>query len=272
MKVYDCFMYWDEDLILDLRFNILDKYVDKFVVVESNKTWQNNKKDLKFDINKFKNFKDKIIYIPVKNMPEGDNPWSRENFQRNCISLGLEEANPDDLIIISDADEIPNLENNKIKNIMSDKKYAVFKQLSFYYKLNMHNVTLPYWYGSRISYKKYLKSPQWLRDLKFKKRPFWRIDKIQLNNIIENGGWHFCNLKKPSELLYKYKNMAETNDPYFTKNKIDNKYLSVKQIEDSIKKGKNLVGKNEHFKKIEIDDRFPNYITGNLEKFNHWIL
>ena len=183
MKVYDCFMYWDEDLILDLRFNILDKYVDKFVVVESNKTWQNNPKDLKFDINKFKNFKDKIIYVPVKNMREGDNPWSRENFQRNCISLGLKEALPEDLIIISDADEIPDLENNKIRNIMSNKKYAVFKQLSFYYKLNMHNVTLPYWYGSRISYKKYLKSPQWLRDLKFKKRPFWRIDKLQLNNI-----------------------------------------------------------------------------------------
>ena len=69
MKVYDCLMYWDEDLILDLRFNILDKYVDKFVVVESNKTWENNPKDLKFDINKFKNFKDKIIYVPVKNMP-----------------------------------------------------------------------------------------------------------------------------------------------------------------------------------------------------------
>ena len=85
MKVYDCLMYWDEDLILDLRFNILDKYVDKFVVVESNKTWQNNQKDLKFDINKFKNFKDKIIYVPVKNMPEGDNPWSRENFQRSML-------------------------------------------------------------------------------------------------------------------------------------------------------------------------------------------
>ena len=158
MKIYDCFMYWDEDLILDLRFNILNKYVDKFVIVESNKTWQNNHKDLKFDIKKFKNFKDKIIYIPVKNMPEGKNPWVRENFQRNCINLGLKEADPDDLIIISDIDEIPNLENNEIKNIMGNKKYAVFKQLSFYYKLNMQNVTLPHWYGSRISYKKYLES------------------------------------------------------------------------------------------------------------------
>ena len=220
MKIYDCFIFFNENLLTEIRFNILDKFVDYFVICESYYDHRGNVKGYLFENNNFKNFKDKIIYIPVKNMPEGDNPWSRENFQRNCISLGLEEANPDDLIIISDADEIPNLENNKIKNIMSGKKYAVFKQLSFYYKLNMHNVTLPYWYGSRISYKKYLKSPQWLRDLKFKKRPFWRIDKMQLNNIIENGGWHFCNLKQPSELLYKYKNMAETNDPYFTKNKI----------------------------------------------------
>ena len=270
MKIYDCFMYWDEDLILDLRLNILNECVDKFVIVESNKTWQNNKKKLNFNIEKYKEFKNKIIYIPVLEMPGGDNPWIRENFQRNCILRGLKEAADDDLIIISDADEIPNLKN--IKQFMENKKYASFKQLSFYYKLNMQNITYPYWHGSKISIKKYLKSPQWLRELKFKKRPFWRIDKIQLNNIIENGGWHFCNLKKPSDLLYKYKNMAETNDPYFTRDKIDQKYLSVKQIEDSIEKGKNLIGKNEHFKKIKIDERFPNYITSNLEKFNEWIL
>jgi beta-1,4-mannosyl-glycoprotein beta-1,4-N-acetylglucosaminyltransferase len=182
----------------------------------------------------------------------------------------LVNADEDDLIIISDLDEIPNME--QIGKFNSNMRYAVFKQKHFYYKINLQSQKNPFWYGSKICVKKYLKSPQWLRNLKFKKRPFWRIDKLQLNNIIENGGWHFCNLKQPSELLYKYKNMAETNDPYFTKNKIDDKYLSIKQIEDSIEKGKNLVGKNEHFKKIKIDDRFPNYIIGNLEKFNHWLL
>jgi len=270
MKIFDCFMYWDEDLILDMRFNILNNYVDKFVIIESNKTWQNNSKKLIFNIEKFKNFKEKIIYVPITDMPDGVNPWVRENFQRNCILRGLDSSDPNDLIIISDADEIPNLEN--IKNYMLNKKYAVFKQLSFYYKLNMHNITFPYWYGSRVSYKKYLKSPQWLRNLKFKKRPFWRIDKIQLNNIIENGGWHFCNLKKPSNLLYKYKNMAETKDPFFTKSKIDEKYLSVEQIEKSIKKGKDLIGRNEYYKKIKIDESFPKYILENKEKLFDWIV
>ena len=273
MKIFDCFSYWDEDLLLDLRLNVLNKHVDYFVIVEGNKTWQNNSKKLKFNIENFPKFKHKIIYIPVEDMPDGENPWTRENFQRNCIARGLEGSKPEDLIIISDADEIPNLSN--AKEYLKDKRFAVFKQNAFYYKLNMQNITLPHWYGSRICKKKYLKSPQWLRSLKFKKTPFWRIDKYHLNNIIENGGWHFCNLKEPKDLLYKYKNMAETKDDYFAKDgvdgQIDSKYLSVEQIEYSIKKGKNLVGKEEYFKRIKIDDTYPEYILKNIEKYKSWI-
>jgi|TARA_B110001450_G_scaffold109060_1_gene103142 beta-1,4-mannosyl-glycoprotein beta-1,4-N-acetylglucosaminyltransferase len=273
MKIYDCFSYWDEDLLLDLRLNILDKYVDYFVIVEGNKTWQNNAKELRFDINNFINFKDKIIYVPVKNMPDGENPWLRENFQRNCIERGLTNSRPEDLIIISDVDEIPDLTN--IEGYLKSKRYAVFKQKAFYYKLNMQNTTLPYWYGSRVCKKKYLKSPQWLRNLKFKKRPFWRIDKLRLNNIIENGGWHFCNLKNPKDLLHKYKNMVETKDDFFAKDgidgRIDEKYLSIEQIKNSIEQGKNLVGKHEYFEKIELDNSFPEYVLRNKEKYRNWI-
>ena len=82
--IYDCFSYWDEDLLLDLRLNILDKYVDFFVIVEGNKTWQNNFKNLKFNIEKFSKFKKKIIYIPVTDLPDGIDPYLRENYQRNC--------------------------------------------------------------------------------------------------------------------------------------------------------------------------------------------
>ena len=81
--IYDCFSYWDEDLLLELRLNILDKIVDHFVIVEGNKTWQNNSKELKFDIKKFQKFRNKIIYIPVTDLPEGQDPYLRENFQRN---------------------------------------------------------------------------------------------------------------------------------------------------------------------------------------------
>jgi beta-1,4-mannosyl-glycoprotein beta-1,4-N-acetylglucosaminyltransferase len=270
MKIYDCFSYWDEDLLLDLRLNILNDYVDYFVIVEGNKTWQNNSKKLRFDIQKFSKFKNKIIYIPVEDMPDGNNPYLRENFQRNCITRGLKKSSPDDLILISDLDEIPNpkvLDKFKI-----NMKFAVFKQMHFYYKFNMHSTVNPFWYGSRICVKKYLKSPQWLRDLKFKKRPFWRLDKFRLNNIIENGGWHFCNLKSPDELLYKYQNLCETNDPYIFNEKIDLKYLDVEEIKKKIILGDDIIGRNEKYKVIEINENFPDFIKKNKDKYKNWII
>ena len=203
--IYDCFSYWDEDLLLDLRLNILNNYVDYFVIIEGSKTWQNNPKKFKFDINKYQKFSNKIIYIKVEDLPDGKDPYLRENHQRNCISRGLLNSKPSDLIMISDLDEIPNPE--VIKKFNPQMRYAAFKQKNFNYKLNLLSSKNPYWIGTRICLNKYLNSPQWLRELKFKKRPFWRIDKWRLNNIIENGGWHFCNLKSPEELLYKYRNL-----------------------------------------------------------------
>ena len=270
MKIYDCFSYWDEDLLLDLRLNILDSYVDYFVIVEGNKTWQNNPKKLKFDIDKFKKFKEKIIYIPVDNMPDGDNPYVRENFQRNAISRGIEKAANEDFIIISDLDEIPN--PKKIVSFKTKMRFAVFKQLHFYYKLNLQSQKNPYWYGSRICVKKYWKSPQWLRGLKFKKRPFWRIDKIRLNNIIDQGGWHFCNLKEPEKILYKYKNLCETNDPYIFKEKIDEKFLNLDEIKKRMNNGQDIIGRNENFNSIDLDNRFPDYILNNKNELKDWIV
>ena len=270
MRIYDCFSYWDEDILLDLRLNILDEHVDYFVIVEGNRTWQNNYKKLRFDINKFLKFKKKIIYIPVEDMPGGDNPYKRENFQRNCISRGLINSSDNDLIIISDLDEIPNpTELNKFQKKM---RYAVFKQKHYYYKINSQSQKNPYWYGSRICIKKYLKSPQWLRDLKFKKRPFWRIDKFRLNNIIDNGGWHFCNLKTAEELLYKYNNLCETNDPYIFKEKIDPKYLDVSEIKKKITQGKDIIGREEIYKPQKLDNTFPKHIIENIEKYKDWII
>ena len=100
MKIYDCIIYLDEDFLLDLRLNILNNFVDYFVIVESNKTWQNNKKKFNFNIKNFKKFSHKIIYIKVEDMPAGKNPWIRENFQRNCIMRGLLKARDEDLSLI----------------------------------------------------------------------------------------------------------------------------------------------------------------------------
>ena len=270
MKIYDCFTYLDENFLLDLRFNILNNFVDYFVVVESNRTWQGNKKKFNFNKKKFEKFYDKIIYIMVKDMPEGKNPWLRENFQRNCISRGIVNAKSEDLIIVSDADEIPC--PKKIINFDLKKKFGVFEQKQYYYNLNLLNVSNPIWRGSKACVKKYLKSPQWLRQLKIKRRPLWRFDKINLNYSIENGGWHFCNLKTPDKLLYKYKNLCEYRDDYIFFNKINKNFLDKKIIHANIKNHKDLIGRNDIFKKQKIDNSYPEYILDNVKKFKNWII
>ena len=137
MKIFDCFMYFNEDLILEIRLNELYKHVAKFVIVESNYTHSGEFKEYNFDINKFKKFEDKIVYIQVKDKPKDYKPISEnlsvgekkgiqilnalslDNFQRNQIIKGLDEANDEDFILISDLDEIPNLESidlNKYKS------------------------------------------------------------------------------------------------------------------------------------------------------------
>ena len=268
--IYDCFSYLDEDLLLNLRLNILNQYVDYFVIVEGNRTWQNNSKELKFDIKKYEKFKDKIIYIKVTDLPDGRDPYLRENHQRNSILKGLINSKDQDIIIISDLDEIPN--PDVFKNFKKEMRFAVFKQKHFYYKFNLQSKNNPYWLGSRICLKKYLISPQWLRDLKFKKRPFWRLDKFRLNNIIENGGWHFCNLKKPESLLYKYKNLCETDDPIHFKEKIDEKYLNIEEIKKRINEGQDIIGRKDNFIKVNLDNSFPKFLINNQSIYSDWLI
>tara|TARA_Y100000590_G_scaffold174159_1_gene199174 strand:+ start:1548 stop:2360 length:813 start_codon:yes stop_codon:yes gene_type:complete len=267
--IYDCFSYLDEDLLLNMRLNILDKYVDYFVIVEGNKTWQNNSKELRFDIKKYEKFKHKIIYIKVTDLPDGEDPYLRENYQRNSILKGLSNSKDEDIIIISDLDEIPN--PAVFKNFKIEMRYAVFKQKHFYYKFNLQSKNNPHWLGSKICLKKYLKSPQWLRDLKFKKRSFWRLDKFRLNNIIENGGWHFCNLKKPESLLYKYENLCETDDPVHFKEKIDKKYLNLEEIKKRIIAGEDIIGRKDSFIRISLDNSFPKFLIDNKSIYKDWL-
>ena len=227
MKIFDCFMYFDEDLILDLRLNLLNNYVDEFVIVESLYTHSGRRRKLLFDIKKYKKFKNKINYIILEDPPldldfinvnETENSINskhilnavkRENLQRNTILNGLKLALPEDIIIISDLDEIPNLENNNIRNIKN--KIILFKQKFFYYKFNLKLNNFP-WHGSKACKKKNLISPQWLRNVKDKIYPFWRLDvlfsrkKYQNIKIIDNGGWHFSNIKTPADIKKKLEN------------------------------------------------------------------
>ena len=269
MKIYDCIQFFNEENILDLRLNILDEFVNFFVIVESTIDHQGKTKKLNFDKDKFKKFQKKIIYIVVEDTLDaikkphlGQNSLV-ERHQRNSITRGLKNCLDDDLVIISDVDEIPDL--NKLNLLNKKKRYAVFCQKKFDYKLNLLNETEGDWFGSKICLKKNLRSPQWFRDLKFKKYPFWRIDKIRDLQIIKNGGWHFSYLQSPENLLKKIASFShgERNKP---------EIANAKNIEEKIRMQKNIFNLGFSYKKIEIDHTFPKYIIENKEKLKEWII
>ena len=261
--IYDCFSYWDEDLLLDLRLNILDKTVDRFVIVEGDKTWQNNPKKLKFDIKKFQKFKDKIIYIPVTDLPDGEDPYLRENHQRNSISKGIKDANEDDIILISDLDEIPC--PKAIKNFDHKMRYATFKQKHFYYKFNLQSKSYPYWYGSRVCIKKYLKSPQWLRNIKVKNQDNLFNKIFNNQQILKNGGWHFSSVKKPAEIITKMKSFAHSE---LVKDYMLNESYIMKKINNC----EDIFERNIVIEKVELNNNFPDYLLKNKNKYNEFII
>jgi len=133
------------------------------------------------------------------------------------------------------------------------RKNTAFLRKQYYYKLNLFNESKPVWRGSKVCIKKYLKSPQWLRELKIRYRPFWRKDKMNLNYVINDGGWHFCNLKTPKQLLFKYQNLCEYKDNFVFFNNIDESFLNEKVIEENIRNQKDIIGRTDIFEKQIID-------------------
>ena len=297
MKIFDCFMYFDEETVLELRLNILSKYIDYFVIVESSFTHKGDKRDLKFNHQKFKKFKDKLIYITYDEEPaeiiknkvnaEDDeatksfkyieNAILRENGQRNQILKGLELAKDDDMILISDVDEIPNLENLDLSKI--NEKIILFKQDMFYYRFNLKLPNLD-WTGTKGCKKKFLKSPQWLRNIKDRKYPFYRLDTFFSDTkyidikIISNGGWHFSNLKTASEIEFKLKS-------YLHHREFDENPLSVDEINSLIKnkqaiydlkvdKRVNKIGDGSILEKYPTE-KLPKFLQDNLNNYKEWI-
>ena len=266
MAIYDCFQYFNEDHLVDLRLNILDKFVNYFVISESNKTHQGKPKKLNFDINKFPKFKNKIKYIVAdyekkinfEKHTGGESPI--EQHQRNALIKGIRDASQDDLIILSDLDEIPDL--SKINLIKKNKKFIAFSQKMFMYKLNLQNLDESDWIGSRITKKKNIKSMQEFRNLKFKNYPFWRFDKK--NQQIINGGWHFSYLQSPEEILNKIRSFSHGE---FNENTLDRR-----KIENKISKNEDIFDRGFKLKKIEIDTTYPSYILENKNKYLKWII
>ncbi len=295
MKIYDCFMFSDEKMILDIRLNVLNEYIDHFVIVESKYKHDGSVKGKNFDIEQFSKFKNKITYIYVDEEPKKllninisndedkknknllHNTYLRENSQRNMINEGIHNALPDDLIIVGDIDEIPKLNNLKFNNLKN--KILVFQQKMFYYKLNLFYKELV-WNGSRACSKKRLKSPQWLRNMKNKKYPFWRFDTILSNKkysnieFVEDGGWHFTNIRKAEDLEKKLLGFLHHVDYENSGLKLDDLKIMMKEkrvmYNHSLDKKVDKWGKGEKLIKTELNE-MPNYVKENLHKFKAWL-
>jgi beta-1,4-mannosyl-glycoprotein beta-1,4-N-acetylglucosaminyltransferase len=295
MKIIDCFMFFNEDLILDIRLNELDKYVDYFVIVESNFTHSGEEKGFNFNPNKFQKFKEKIIYLKILDNPKNlyklnksdtENEVKRkqilnaliiENYQRNYLKKGIENFSNNDFILISDLDEIPDLRKIELKNIKNS--IVLFKQYFFHYKLNLYLKDF-FFFGTKGCLKKNLISPQWLRNVKNKKYSLFRIDalfsKKKYSNIkiVEKGGWHFTNIMDEEKIIYKLKSYLHHAD---FPEKLLRKDIFLNLIkEKKIMYDHNADKKGDRFNSKPLNEfdknLLPIYLQNNLEKFKDWIV
>ncbi len=293
MRIFDCVPFFDENMLFDLRLNILNEYVDKFVVVEQLYTHSGKKKKQKFDINNFKKFKDKIIYFLIEDEPnnlidiDNQNPnhdgfkrinsLRRISLQYNKLIDGLDNAAPDDLIMVSDCDEIPDLKSFDFKNLKN--QILLFKQKIFYYKFNLIHENYD-WFGTKACRRKKLKSIEWLKYIKNKKYNFWRLDTLFSKNkyinikVIQNGGWHFTNIKNNKEIYYKLMNYGEHNE--FEKSGLDEKSIEllIKKRQLYFNHNADKKDDNKYSSKIELkkvnDLILPDYLIKNKSNFQEW--
>ena len=288
-------MYFDEDLLLDIRLNTLNNFVKKFIITEATYSHNGTKKKLNFDINNFSKFKDKITYIVVDKQPknilnlsEDDtkekrgeklilNGMARDYFQRENLSRGIKDVDSEDLILISDLDEIPNLKNLEFKKIQNN--IIIFEQKMFYYKLNLFYEDYK-WLGSKAVKRKNFLSPQWIRNIKGKKYPKWRLDtffsKKKYSNLyfVKNGGWHFTCLRTAEELEKKLLNFAhhyEYEESGLSINNLKTLMAEKRVMYDHNvdQKGYKWSGKSI-LKKINLN-LLPDYIISNLSKYDAWL-
>ncbi len=296
MRIFDCTTFYDENFILDVRFNILDQFVDKFVICESAYSHSGKKKKFNFDISKFEKFKHKIIYLKIDHEPKNliykstNNENTKENtkdvrinaikriaYQRNFLKEGIFDASNNDLIFYSDNDEIPKLNDANLDKIQN--KLIFFKQKLFYYKFNLFCDRYD-WHGTKGCKKKDLIDFEWLRNIKTKKYNFYRFDTIFSKTkytdvkIINDGGWHFSQLKKIDDIYSKLTNSEDHQEFKDTGKKIsDIEDLVNRKVilyDHKAKSSDFKFGKEFKLETIGLEE-MPDYIKKNKDQFREWI-
>jgi len=254
--IYDCFMFFNELDLLEVRLHELNDVVDKFIISESTRTFSNQPKELIFQKNmdRFKEFLPKIEYMIIDDadLPPYDAAWTYENYQRDVMEKALKGCSPEDLIIISDLDEIPDKEI--IKNLGDFGGIKVLDMLQYNFYLNYINSKEPVWLrGTRV--------------FKYKELENTTLTAIRLSEgeHIPNAGWHFSFLGGIKTIKYKIQAFAhqEYNNEYYT---------DEKKLEKAVKEGKDIFERGYEYKIVPIDKSFPQYIQKNKDKFKDLIL
>ncbi len=296
MKIIDCITYFNEPLLYEIRLNVLNDYVDEFIVCEATYTHRGSEKKINFDKNMFGKFKNKIKHVIVDTEPNNleqitkdnsdDNTLFRMNaakrigHQRNEIMSCLRGNDLEDWIIYSDSDEIPNLPKFNLKNCK--QKIVIFNQILTYYKFNL-TLSGYQWFGSKACKLKDLVSINLLRNVKTKKYPWWRLDTLFKKDkyinlkVVNEGGWHFTEIKSPKEIYIKHKNDEHHDEFDLTgitekdiENMVKNKYIPYDHKADK----RDLANKWNKDIKVQLtkisDDNLPKYLIQNKNRYSKW--
>jgi Glycosyltransferase family 17 len=257
MKVYDCFIFFKEFEILEIRLHELSGIVDRFVLVEATKTHTNKPKPLFFAENEkaFSKFADKITHVVVEDFPADGNAWVRENFQRQAITRGLPSSLDGSLILISDVDEIPKAEI--VKTFLTPGAPATpicLIQRCYHYSFRWRKVLD--WLGTVVVSGAQLKasSPQAFRDQRF------------YMPGIADAGWHFSYFGDTDYIIEKIEAFAheEFNAPA---------YKDPNTLRSVIEQGKDLFFREEREDMVEVRslDGLPEYVVNNSQRFNRFL-
>lgn len=272
MKVYDCFTFFNEFDVLEIRINELWDQVDYFVISEANKTHTGQPKPFLLEQNwhRFKQYSEKIRYLKNTNVPLTNDPWVIERWQRTCISHGLHDLTPIDLVIVSDADEIPSsLAISSIKSDTNDYDRYFLGIPLFDFRLNyMMKTPVSRQRNIVVTRGRSFTDPQQERALTFGDLQHLPLHYSNHNFcIIEQAGWHFSYLGDETHAKTKINSFAHTEAAAIIGD-IDNINLQ-KLIESKCGWDKKL---NAQYEYVKVDDYFPVYITQNLDKWTDKII
>lgn len=279
-KIYDCFTFFNELDLLEIRLNELDPVVDHFVLCEAPVTHRGQPKPLIFQENRerFARFLPKIIHVVVNDMPQGEfkeaDFWVKEKFQRMALMRGLTSARDEDFVTVCDLDEIPSAKAIAASVVRNDRAVTVFDMMFCRFFVNL--ISPQNWHKARMARFGDIRSLQMIRS----GGPQWRPEPDQrglgrqLRHLrrttfatrlprrwvrVENAGWHFTSLNGLAAVHEKFKSFAHVYDDV-------SELALAKRILRLMEGG----GRDGEFL-APFDERFPDFLRANRDRFGRFI-